>query len=274
MALITCPECESKISDLAKSCPHCGYPIINRIKEWKIERKEPAKRHDHEKEKSGLSWRNFGWVVLIIVIAEMVALATCDDNNEDASRENYSQIDLNSPNNKAMYSTVHLNVRSKPNAKSKVLQTITPNQKVLSSTREENGFSQIVRIGNKSVQGWCASKYLQDSPLTDKQLADIKTKEEDAKRLSRLKRNTQVDKAEVITTAKMFVERGLKSPQSAKFPWSFDDYHVTVYGNQTYSVRGFVDSQNSFGAMLRSNFVVKFKKVSEDRFELVDIQIY
>lgn len=27
MALINCPECESEISDKAKSCPRCGYPM-------------------------------------------------------------------------------------------------------------------------------------------------------------------------------------------------------------------------------------------------------
>jgi len=27
MALITCPECSAKISNLAQSCPHCGVPI-------------------------------------------------------------------------------------------------------------------------------------------------------------------------------------------------------------------------------------------------------
>lgn len=26
--LIKCPECEGKVSDSAKSCPHCGYPIL------------------------------------------------------------------------------------------------------------------------------------------------------------------------------------------------------------------------------------------------------
>lgn len=28
MALIKCPECNKEISDKAKHCPHCGYPII------------------------------------------------------------------------------------------------------------------------------------------------------------------------------------------------------------------------------------------------------
>ena len=27
MALINCPECNREISDKAKSCPHCGFPI-------------------------------------------------------------------------------------------------------------------------------------------------------------------------------------------------------------------------------------------------------
>ncbi|MBQ2882693.1 MAG: zinc ribbon domain-containing protein [Alphaproteobacteria bacterium] len=27
MALINCPECNREISDKAKACPHCGYPI-------------------------------------------------------------------------------------------------------------------------------------------------------------------------------------------------------------------------------------------------------
>ena len=27
MALITCPECGNKVSDLAPMCPNCGYPI-------------------------------------------------------------------------------------------------------------------------------------------------------------------------------------------------------------------------------------------------------
>ena len=28
MSLIKCPECNADISDKAKSCPHCGFPIV------------------------------------------------------------------------------------------------------------------------------------------------------------------------------------------------------------------------------------------------------
>ncbi len=27
MALINCPECDAQVSDVAESCPKCGYPI-------------------------------------------------------------------------------------------------------------------------------------------------------------------------------------------------------------------------------------------------------
>lgn len=30
MALINCPECSQQISELANSCPHCGYPLNTR----------------------------------------------------------------------------------------------------------------------------------------------------------------------------------------------------------------------------------------------------
>lgn len=41
MALIICPECQCEISDKAKNCVHCGYPISNyKIKNYKINQKE------------------------------------------------------------------------------------------------------------------------------------------------------------------------------------------------------------------------------------------
>lgn len=33
MALINCPECQKEISDKVKTCPHCGFPIIDEIVE-------------------------------------------------------------------------------------------------------------------------------------------------------------------------------------------------------------------------------------------------
>ena len=36
MALITCPECGRKVSDMATNCPDCGYPIAANKKDGKV----------------------------------------------------------------------------------------------------------------------------------------------------------------------------------------------------------------------------------------------
>lgn len=57
MAIIQCPECRKGISDVAYSCPHCGYspPAM------------PARRGTNP-------WMVIGWIVLIIIL---LPLATC-----------------------------------------------------------------------------------------------------------------------------------------------------------------------------------------------------
>lgn len=66
-------------------------------------------------------------------------------------------------------------------------------------------------------------------------------------------------KAYYISYAQDYVKQGLKSPSTAEFPgtfWSVDDCTVARY-KDTVTVQSYVDSQNSFGAMVRSNFKVQ-----------------
>lgn len=55
----------------------------------------------------------------------------------------------------------------------------------------------------------------------------------------------------------------LKSPSTAKYPGSFfnplEGWEMGKKGN-IISLKSYVDSQNSFGAMLRSNFLIEYKK--------------
>jgi len=61
--------------------------------------------------------------------------------------------------------------------------------------------------------------------------------------------------------AKDVVKSNLKSPSSAKFPFSYgsDGVSITKSGN-VYTVRAWVDADNSFGANIRSNFTVTMEK--------------
>lgn len=58
--------------------------------------------------------------------------------------------------------------------------------------------------------------------------------------------------------AKNEVERYLKAPSTAKFQ-PYSAYLVAPIDDNTYTVRGYVDAQNTFGAMIRSNFIVKIR---------------
>jgi hypothetical protein len=66
--------------------------------------------------------------------------------------------------------------------------------------------------------------------------------------------------------AQKTVKDYLKAPSTAKFAdevWSQGDWHV-VKDSNTISVSSWVDSENSFGAMLRNKFFVQFNYKSKD----------
>lgn len=63
--------------------------------------------------------------------------------------------------------------------------------------------------------------------------------------------------SEAWSCAMSIVKDSLKSPSTAKF-CPFTECRVTHLGNGEYKVTGWVDAQNSYGATLRSNFVVTY----------------
>lgn len=68
-----------------------------------------------------------------------------------------------------------------------------------------------------------------------------------------------------------FVKRNLKAPRSAKFG-GYRNTSVQHYTGCKFVVSGYVDSQNSFGAMLRSNYSVTLTPNGRN-WTLLDIQI-
>ena len=62
---------------------------------------------------------------------------------------------------------------------------------------------------------------------------------------------------EIMSAVKPAICAQLKSPASAQFPVDI----ISIVGNDErgYRVDGFVDSQNSFGAMIRNDFAAEIK---------------
>ena len=58
----------------------------------------------------------------------------------------------------------------------------------------------------------------------------------------------------------LFAKKRLKSPKTADFPFG-GSRHVTYLGNRRYRVASYVDSQNGFGATLRTNFSGVIKQI-------------
>lgn len=77
-----------------------------------------------------------------------------------------------------------------------------------------------------------------------------------------------------LTAAQNIVKAELSSPSTAKFPAS-DDAYVVRKNNNQWKVSGFVDSQNSFGALIRSNWSTSFTlgSTSGSQYKVTDYSV-
>lgn len=75
---------------------------------------------------------------------------------------------------------------------------------------------------------------------------------------------------ELYVQAQGFVRQGLKAPSTAKFP--LEPVSVGTDGNGLYQVESYVDSQNGFGAMIRSDWMLNMRPVG-DKWILETMQI-
>lgn len=67
--------------------------------------------------------------------------------------------------------------------------------------------------------------------------------------------STSTNKFLAYNYAENFVEKKLKSPSTAEYPGvSEKDRHITDLGGGKYKIDSWVDSQNGFGATIRTNF--------------------
>lgn len=104
--------------------------------------------------------------------------------------------------------------------------------------------------------------------LTDEQIAIKKEKEKEAeeqKKREKEKAKNTLSTSESVTIknyCKDIINSILKAPSTAEYPGSFlnpfDDWAM-VKKNNIVTVSSYVDAQNSFGAMVRSKFVIQVK---------------
>jgi hypothetical protein len=69
-----------------------------------------------------------------------------------------------------------------------------------------------------------------------------------------------------------FVKERLVAPSTAEFG-KYSEDNVLVMENNQYGVLGYVDAQNSFGAMLRKEYACIMQDKGNDRWSLIEIEV-
>lgn len=83
----------------------------------------------------------------------------------------------------------------------------------------------------------------------------------------------QDNKSMAYVMCENWVKDRLKSPSTAEFPSVFSGKLDNVYKDgTTYSVTSYVDSENSFGATLRTGFTCETTQTSEDEWMLESLE--
>jgi hypothetical protein len=80
------------------------------------------------------------------------------------------------------------------------------------------------------------------------------------------------DAASAWTMCQSFVEDRLKAPRTAKWPWGYTNY-VTHLGGGRYRIKAYVDSQNSFGALLRTHFTAEVRWTGGSNWRLESLEL-
>lgn len=75
----------------------------------------------------------------------------------------------------------------------------------------------------------------------------------------------EIDELSACYMAQSFVEDRLISPSTAEYENCYDA-SITYLGNRTYEVLSYVDSQNGFGAMIRSDYYALLRDTGEDNY--------
>ena len=104
--LIKCPECDKEVSDVAKSCPHCGFPIENienvvdgSQKNNGVHYARPTQSLRPKEETNGNKGKGLFWVFLVVIAFGMASCMSDfyssdePDNLQELSTDDFDTYD-------------------------------------------------------------------------------------------------------------------------------------------------------------------------------------
>ncbi|MBR0319371.1 MAG: zinc ribbon domain-containing protein [Spirochaetia bacterium] len=283
MALINCSECGKQISDKAYTCPHCGAPLDQSSKTAK-----PKKR----KKK---------WLIILIVLVIFALIGKMSESGSTGNNEATSE-------QKTEKTTEQKNITKK----TETTKVETPIWQKFDLTEEQwtsfksifdkVGFTEITKVEKEDtlnngvvsyyveMKGIEPNKVISPGRTTgniiyvyitpEKKLNEISVNfypvYEKGKVLQNIRAYTEISVSEQVDymyMAKDAVKQLLKAPSTAKFCKDYEYKFSKEKG--IVATYGFVDSQNSFGAKIRSNFVLKYDCVAKKAISIeIDGQVF
>lgn len=248
MSLIKCPECGNEISEKATVCPNCGFPISNVNKE---QINQSTDIHLNKK-KNKVAFR-IGMVILALFVFGLVVGINQMIKNPDlyntkdtvekivgCSKEEAAIIEehLKECGISDYDSIIHDELLDGAHKKGEKGYRITVDgYEVIMYINKANKLYQLKYVDNYLYKKGKAVSKLEDYTFSVNEMTKWQLLCEDK------------------------VKSILKSPSTAKFP------NITEWGfgkdKDTITIQGYVDSENGFGAELRSEFQFIVNKSDE-----------
>lgn len=269
MALITCPECNGQVSDKAATCPHCGYPLgsserekeqlvseLTGVLKAKIDTDTEDQGHPLTKEEV----RTGSYLVQCPHCSRMTnkykpLCESCGKKWSDSSEVLPEKTKASAPQPR------DLKQESKSSSGSSLIWGLVLAMSLI----------VIIAVSSATKNPYSSSKSATSSGTSGKSSYSSSSSSSGYFSSSSRKQDDDDIKAGVYVLAKNCVKNHLKAPSTAEFTEMWD-CGFSKGDDNIYMMTGYVDSENSFGAMLREQWSI-MAEVNGDKVSLVMVTI-
>ena len=268
-----CPNCGNKLLDKAKVCPFCKTNVKKVSVTNSYERVSPASsgpavmpkpKANLDKPKKPLYKRWWFWLIVVIVAGSALGGGGSDSDKKSGDSKEAAKTEAEAPK----LSPEEQFAKDNDIDAKLATDILTACEATGMKTNDISGFALADDWANGKRYSFNYSDYSflvymnQDGTINGINSGQVKFYENGAAVINvNDKLISSEQRSWLITAAQMDVENSLKSPKSAGFPGAVldaDKWSISRDGT-TFTVTSYVDAQNSFGAMIRSNFQVTYE---------------